>query len=102
MTISPEQVAEWRRLYADGATLREIAAEAGVSDTTVLGYVGRAVTRRRGPRGRTDITVQRILDAIAEHGSQRAAAEALGVSRTLLRSRLHEAGIGPEPHGRGE
>ena len=99
MTISPEQVAEWRRLYADGATLREIAAEAGVSDTTVLGYVGRAVTRRRGPRGRTDITVQRILDAIAEHGSQRAAAAALEVSRTLLRTRLRDAGLCADPHG---
>ncbi len=99
MTITPEQAAEWRRLYADGATLREIAAEAGVSDTTVLGYVGRAVTRRRGPRGRTDITVQAVLDAIAEHGSRKAAASALGVSRTLVATRLRDAGLCADPHG---
>lgn len=100
MTVSPEQVAEWRRAYASGATFAEIAADAGAHVATVR----RAIPdpRRTGPRGRPDITVQAAVDAFAEHGSQRAAAEALGVSRTLLRSRLHEAGIGPEPHGRGE
>jgi DNA-binding FadR family transcriptional regulator len=96
---SPEQAAEWRRQYADGATLREIADRFGVHEATVR----RAIPdpRRTGPRGRPDITVQDALDAIAEYGSQRAAADALGVSRTLLRTRLHEAGLAPEPHGRG-
>jgi DNA invertase Pin-like site-specific DNA recombinase len=100
VTITPEQAAEWRRRYTDGATLREIAAEAGVSDTTVLGYVGRAVTRRRGPRGRTDVTVQAALDALAEYGSRAKAAKALGVSRTLLATRLRDAGMGADPHGK--
>jgi len=96
---SREQVAEWRRQYADGATLREIADRFGVHEATVR----RAIPdpRRTGPRGRTDITVQDALDAIDEHGSQRAAAAALDVSRTLLRTRLHQAGLGSDPHGRG-
>lgn len=96
---TPKEVAEWRRQYADGATLREIADRFGVHEATVRRAV--PAPRRTGPRGRPDITVQDALDAIDEYGSQRAAAAALGVSRTLLRSRLHEAGIGPEPHGRG-
>jgi hypothetical protein len=100
MPSSPEQVAEWRRQYAAGATCAEIAAR---FDTTEH-MVRRAIPdpRRTGPRGRTDITVQDALDAIAEHGSQRAAAAALDVSRTLLRTRLYQAGLGSDPHGRGE
>ena len=92
-----EQVEEWRNRYADGATIYEIAATDGVTPDKVRRAL--PATRRTGPRGRTDITVQAVLDAIAEHGSRKAAASALGVSRTLVATRLRDAGLCADPHG---
>lgn len=60
-TASPAQVAEARRLYHLGLSTYAVAAQVGRDARTVQRWLA-GETRRRGPRGRLDVTDQRILD----------------------------------------
>ena len=77
--------------YVDGASLRELAAAYGVSTGTVrdrLAAAGVPVRRRGAPRVEVDVTELVYETHLA--GSCRAAARALGVSRTTATRRLGE------------
>ncbi len=60
-TRNQAQVAEAKRLYRQGLSGPAIAAQIGKDPRTVQRWLGDEV-RRRGPRGRLDVTGQRILD----------------------------------------
>ena len=80
-----------------GETYAEVAAD---FDLTASGLWYRVkqwrdrekVARRRPGPSPKPITLNQVVAAIAEHGSQVAAAKALGVSRNLVRARLSEMG----------
>lgn len=55
------QVTEARRLYRLGLDSYAVAAQIGANPRTVQRWLA-GETRRRGPRGRVDVTDQRILD----------------------------------------
>lgn len=83
---------EWRRLVLDeGWTFRDVGAYARVDEATVRAVVGSA-GRPPGVRP-IDIPVERAVKAYNETGSEQAAADYLGVSRSVIRRRLHLAGI---------
>ena len=88
-TRDDSRAAEAARLYASGQTTREIAAEMGVDPRTVARWAGDAI-RRRGPRGRTDITDETIwsLRYGPEKLSYQAIADRTGLARTGVRKRL--------------
>lgn len=95
--VRPQQytegdVAEWRRLLdEEGWTLRSLAAHLGISDSTIKRRVGRREVRT-GPR-EYDITPEEALAEWQATGSERIAAENLGVSRSVIRRRLYLAGM---------
>lgn len=97
-----DPTAAWAAAYAQGASLREIAAEAGCDNKTICRRLAAAgvVLRRTGPRGYTEITPDQVAELLEEAGSARAAAELLGVSRTVVRSRLAKLGMAADPHGK--
>ncbi|QAU07014.1 hypothetical protein SEA_APHELION_151 [Gordonia phage Aphelion] len=90
-----------RRRAEEGATIKEIAEEVNVSPATVWKHVNEFITNKPQPKGRPDITIQDVLDTLAWAGSQRKTAKELGCSLTLVRQRLWEAGMGPDPKNRG-
>ena len=78
------------RLYGEGRTTREIAAELGIDAETVRrSLAAEAVKlRRSGPRGRIDIATETITELRDEqHMSWRQIADATGLSRTAVRKR---------------
>lgn len=94
-------------LYSSGQTTREIAAALEADPRTIARWVGEDV-RRRGPRGRTDVRDQRILDlrdrsATTEGGQPVSFAEigrVVGMSTTGVRLRYWALTGRPRP-GRG-
>lgn len=65
MKLTKRQLDRASRLYVKGQTLREIGVLLGV-DNAELGKALRSAgvhTRRRGPRGRTDVTDDQIREA---------------------------------------
>lgn len=93
--MTPQQQAgRAARLYASGRTLREIAEALGIGDSKTVwrAIVGRVDTRRVGPRGRTDITNDQVVELRDELGlSWTAMAAELGMSRTGVRARYLRA-----------
>lgn len=86
--ITPAQRAA--RAYRAGATLREVAAERGVHESTVRGWLrAEAVAARRlGPRGRLDVADGLILGLRDVDGlSWQDVADAVGMSKSGVRSR---------------
>ena len=91
--MTPRQAARAARRYESGRTLREIAAELGSDSKTVWRHIsGRVDTRRVGPRGRTDITDDQVVELRDELGlSWTQLAAELGMSRTGVRARYLRA-----------
>lgn len=93
MTAHP--VEEWRRQWEAGATYRQIAAGTSppVHEATVRrALAGVAPPRRPGPK-RKPITAAQVVEWHELLGSIRAVERELGVSETLVRARLAEAGV---------
>lgn len=81
---------EAARRYRAGQTLREVAEQSGVSNTTVHRWLTQeGVTgRRTGPRGRVEISDQQIrILRYVEKLSYRAIGELVGLSGTAVRNR---------------
>lgn len=90
---------EAARLYACGLTAREVAAEVGIDNTTVLRWVrdddDHGGTRRRGPRGYTDIPDAQIVELRdSYHLGWRALAATVGMSRSGVQARYLRATTG--------
>ncbi|QBP33346.1 hypothetical protein SEA_BRUTONGASTER_132 [Gordonia phage BrutonGaster] len=85
----------------EGATLKEMVAETNLSNGTVWYYTRDHLKNKPQPKGRVDITIQDVLDALDECGSMRKASKQLNCSLTVVRQRLWEAGLGIDPKGRG-
>lgn len=91
VTASADRIAEAVRLYADGATTREVAALLGVRDTTVGRWVGDAA-RPRGRRKRDDVTDADVIAMREEDElSWNEMAATLRMSRTGVRMRYAQA-----------
>ena len=96
-----ERAARAVALYSSGMTAREAGAEVGADNTTVIAWVGEA-TRRRGPRGRTDVASEVILRLHdEEHLSFAAIGETVGMSKTGARMRYYAAIGKPRPERAG-
>jgi predicted transcriptional regulator len=95
-------MASWVDRYAAGETYREIAATAGVHESTVRRHVhtvAEDVNRHKGPRGRADVSTEEIRRLREDDGlSWYAIADATGMSRTGARYRYatHHAGGRPD------
>ena len=94
--MTPQQVARAARAYRSGRTLREIAAQHGVDSKALWSAIrGRVDIRRRGPRGRTDVTDAQILELRDELGlSWRELAQQVEMSPTGVRARYLMATTG--------
>ena len=99
--ISDEVRTYMRTRAMGGATLQEISEETGIPPGTVWKIAHDHIQNQQQPRGRQDISIQDALSAIDEAGSQRKAAKLLGCSPTVVRQRVWEAGMGPDPKNRG-
>lgn len=87
--MTPQQVARAVRMYRSGRTLREIEARLGVDNRAVWAAIrGQVETRRRGPRGRTDVTDAQIVELRNDlELSWAQIAAQVGMSRTGVRAR---------------
>ncbi|EOM77766.1 hypothetical protein DW322_21250 [Rhodococcus rhodnii] len=98
--IDAATVARWQAWRAAGATFREIARAARVSDKTVRkALAGVSPPVRRGPQKRP-ISVDDVCTLIDQGHSWTETAQLLGCSRTLVMARLHEAGRVANPDTR--
>jgi AsnC-type helix-turn-helix domain len=96
-TRDEAQVAEAKRLYHRGLDTRAIAAQMGKDPRTVARWLGDEV-RRPGPRGRLDVTDQRILDLRDRSATTEGAgpmsfeeiARMVGMSKTGVRMRYYQ------------
>lgn len=86
-----DEVAQWRQLLDAGWTLRDLAEHLGVSDSTIKRRVG-SLNRRTGPP-EYDITPEAAIAEYEAAGSEEGAAQAFGVSRSVIRRRLYQAGL---------
>ncbi|QAU06653.1 DNA binding protein [Gordonia phage WilliamBoone] len=99
--VTPGMVLYMQRRAEEGATLREMAQELNISMGSAWRHAHEYLKNKPQPKGRPDITIQHVLDALDAAGSQRKASKELGCSLTLVRQRLWEAGLGPDPKNRG-
>ena len=90
-------VTAWRRRLDAGETIRQVAAAAGVNESTVRRHVG-AVGRPPGAR-QLDVSVDDVVAAYERTGSAKASAAELGVSHMVARDRLWRAGLLTDPRG---
>jgi uncharacterized protein YjcR len=76
-------VARAVQLYLDGATTRDIGQQLGVDPRTVRRWIaGQVPLRRRGPRGRTDVTDDVVRDLReAQQASYAQIADQVGMSK---------------------
>jgi len=81
------RAAEAARLYRLGLDTRAIAAQLGADPRTVARWLGDDV-RRRGPRGRQDVSGRRIAGLRAEGLSYEEIARRVHMSKTGVRKRL--------------
>ena len=83
------RAAEAARLYATGLDTRQIGEQLGADPRTVARWVGDEV-RRRGPRGRTDVSDKTVWQL--RYGAEKlgfdAIAKRTGLSKTAVRKRL--------------
>lgn len=93
--VDKRTVRRWATAYRRGRTYRQIAAAAGVDESTVRRALAPVEVQRRrvGPRGRKDITAEQVAIVWERIGSIRGAARELGVSATLVQARLHDLGL---------
>ncbi|ANA86470.1 hypothetical protein BH762_gp048 [Gordonia phage OneUp] len=101
-----ERLTEGVRIYIrnqamEGKTTQEISDATNIPPGTVWKVAHDVIQNQQQPRGRQDITIQDVLSAIDGCGSMRKAAKELGCSLTVVRQRLWEAGMGPDPKNRG-
>lgn len=91
--MTPDQIQQAVQFAAQGRTLREIAHELGVGDskTVWLALRDRVPARRRGPRGRTDVPDERIVEMVDAGLSWQEIADAVGMSRSGVRARWRRA-----------
>jgi len=99
--VTPSMALYMKRRAEEGATLRELAAELNISAGSAWRHAHEHLKNKPQPKGRPEITIQDVLDTLDAVGSQRKASKELGCSLTLVRQRLWEAGMGPDPKNRG-
>lgn len=90
MTRTQDQgrVAKASRLYhSGGLSVREVAKVMDVDEKTVRRWLGDSL-RRRGPRGRTDVTDARVIALRDQDMNPTDIARATGLSRSAVRKRL--------------
>lgn len=85
---------DWGERYRDGETFRQIAATAGVDESTVR---RRVVDRRPVGPALSPPSVDEAVRAVLAAGEMKAAAAELGVSLTAVRHRLWLAGLVGDP-----
>lgn len=90
---TPQQQEQAARAYQAGRTLREIAADLGVDNTTVRRWLSAegVTTRRRGQRGRAEALTSRIVDLRDQGWSWVDIAAEVGMSQTGIRKRYAQA-----------
>lgn len=87
-TADESRRAEASRLYhSSRLSVREVSLVMGCDEKTVRRWLGDSM-RRRGPRGRTDVSDARLLAALADDPSPTRAAKATGLSRGAVRKRI--------------
>ena len=102
VTTTEQDIARMRHLRLDNMTYDDIAADIGLSSSTVRGYINDGRSMRRGPKPKWG---KPYLAAMAypngKWRSFQAIGEALGVSRQRAHSLIHQHGvvIPPAPSG---
>lgn len=94
--MTKREIARAVRLYRAGRTLREVAAEMELADRSGGSLYrhlrGQLPPRRRGPRGRTDVTDAQILELRDElQLAWSEVAEEVGMSKTGVQVRYRAA-----------